>query len=345
MDPLVSILIPAYNAERWLADSLRSAIQQTWVRKEIIVVDDGSRDGTLEVARTFAAPNVKVVTQKNQGAAGARNTALSHSQGDHIQWLDADDLLAPDKVARQMSAIQDDPDAGTLLSSAWGRFISRPRRAGFVPTALWGDLTPTEWLLRKLEQNLHMQTATWLVSRQATEAAGPWNTGLLGDDDGEYFCRVLLNSDRIRFVPESRVYYRMAPDSLSYIGHSESKMRAQFRSMQLTIGYLRSMDDSPRARAACVTYLQNWLPNFYPERPEIVAQAQALAGELGGRLETPRLSWKYSWIDGLFGRRVAKRAQVLLPRARWALARHWDSALARVEGAQKRAMPPAGARL
>ena len=92
MQPLVSILVPAYNSQEWLADTLRSAIAQTWPRKEIIVVDDGSKDQTTEVARRFASKEVAVVTTENQGAAAARNHAMSLSQGDYIQWLDADDL-------------------------------------------------------------------------------------------------------------------------------------------------------------------------------------------------------------------------------------------------------------
>ena len=102
MKPLVSILIPAYNAERWIAETVQSAIAQTWPRKEIVIVDDGSTDQTFSIARTFASKEVRVVSKENHGAAGARNYALSLSQGDYIQWLDADDLLSPEKVAKQM---------------------------------------------------------------------------------------------------------------------------------------------------------------------------------------------------------------------------------------------------
>ena len=101
MKPLVSILIPAYNSEKWIADSIRSAVAQTWQPKEIIVVDDGSKDQTLSIAKQFESDSVRVFSQKNQGAAAARNNAFSMSHGDYIQWLDADDLLAPDKIARQ----------------------------------------------------------------------------------------------------------------------------------------------------------------------------------------------------------------------------------------------------
>src|SRR5262249_53710411 len=152
-------------------------------------------------------------------------------------------------------------------SGPWAHFLYRQRRAEFTPTALWSDLTPLEWLIRKMEQNLHMQTATWLVSREVTEAAGRWNNQLLGDDDGEYFCRVLLQSSGVKFVPEAKVFYRASgAASLSYVGHSDRKLEAHFHSMQLHVDYIRSLEDSARVRAACLTYLQNWLPLFYPER-------------------------------------------------------------------------------
>jgi glycosyltransferase involved in cell wall biosynthesis len=98
--PLVSILIPAYNAEPWIAETIGSALAQTWSNKEIIVVDDGSSDQTLRIAKLFAGKTVSVVTQVNQGAAAARNRAYSLCQGDYIQWLDADDLLDRDKVSQ-----------------------------------------------------------------------------------------------------------------------------------------------------------------------------------------------------------------------------------------------------
>src|SRR3954462_15159876 len=104
MQPLVSVLIPAYNAERWIADTLASALAQTWPRVEIVVVDDGSTDATLAIARRFASPSVEIVSQRNQGAAAARNRALAVSQGDYVQWLDADDLLAPHKLKTQMES-------------------------------------------------------------------------------------------------------------------------------------------------------------------------------------------------------------------------------------------------
>jgi glycosyltransferase involved in cell wall biosynthesis/peptidoglycan/xylan/chitin deacetylase (PgdA/CDA1 family) len=330
---LVSILIPAFNAQAWIADTLRSAIAQTWERKEIVVVDDGSNDRTLAIARQFESNRVRVVTQKNGGAASARNTALSLCNGDYIQWLDADDLLAPDKIARQMAELDQIESRRTLLSSEFGKFLHYWPHAQFIRTGLWEDLSPTEWLLRKMGDNLYMQTATWLVSRELSEASGPWNTHMLSDDDGEYFCRVLLKSSGTHFVPGSKVYYRgFRSNSLAYVGRSDRKREALWLSMKLHIEYLRSLEDTPRTREACLAYLQRNLINFYPERSDIVKQAEEIAIDLGGQLQPPLLSWKYSWIKRAFGWEAAKNTAIQMREIRWTLENSLDKTMSRVRG-------------
>ena len=137
MEPLVSILIPAYNSQRWIADTLNSALEQTWPKKEIIVVDDGSTDRTLHIAKQFASKNVQVVCQPNQGASVARNTAFSLCQGDYIQWLDADDLLDPHKVEKQLRMLENCTSTRTLLSGAWGVLqLSKKESSIFTNTAM-----------------------------------------------------------------------------------------------------------------------------------------------------------------------------------------------------------------
>jgi O-antigen/teichoic acid export membrane protein/glycosyltransferase involved in cell wall biosynthesis len=330
-EPLVSILIPAFNAEEWIADTLRSAIEQTWRRREIIVVDDGSTDQTVAITRQFESDGVRVVQQANQGAAAARNKALSLCCGDYIQWLDADDLLAPDKIAAQMAVSSQIGSGKILLSSGFGKFRYQRRTAQFAPSSLWEDLSPAEWLRRKMGENLYMQTATWLISRELSRATGPWDTRMLSDDDGEYFCRALLNSNGTRFVPGAKVYYRaFGFNSLAHVGRSEKKRDALWLSMQLHIRYLLSLEDTPRTREACLTYLQRNLINFYPDRADIVKQAEQTARTLGGVLHPPELSWKYSWMQHVFGWDLTNRAQVFLPQIKCWIVKSGDKALFRL---------------
>jgi glycosyltransferase involved in cell wall biosynthesis len=332
MKPLVSILIPAFNMQDSIAETLRSAIAQTWPRKEIIVVDDGSTDQTAERARHFASRGVKVVSTDNRGLSAAVNHAYRLCQGDYIQELDADDLLSPDKIERQLAALRDGDGRRVLLSSPWAHFFYRTRGARFIPNSLWKDLSPVEWLLRKMGENLHMQNATWLVSRELAEAAGPWDETLGHDQDGEYFCRVLLASEGTRFVPEGRVFYRVTSSNrLSYVGSSAKKRESLLRSIKLHIRYLRSLEESDRVRKACLTYMQSWYGNFYPDCPEMVEELQRLAAELQGHLNLPQLRWKYAWIKPIFGPKAAKWSQREAPKLKSYLARRWDRAMYRLE--------------
>jgi glycosyltransferase involved in cell wall biosynthesis len=302
MKPLVSILIPAHNAQTWIADTIRSALAQTWENKEIIVIVDGSTDRTPEIVDRFTSQGVIVHRQERSGAPTARNVAFGLSRGDYIQWLDADDLLSPNKIERQLGALTEHDTRRTLLSCPWGKFFYRVEAARFTPCPLWYDLSPKEWLLRRMESGSHMQTATWLVSRELTELAGPWDARLVVDDDGEYFCRVKRMADGIRFVPAARVYYRHHTEQrVSVVGTSRAKQEALLLSSQLCVGYMLSLEDSDRSRAACLAFLQKRMLDFHPNSVDLVAQMQESAAALGGRLEFPRSPRRYIWIQDHLG--------------------------------------------
>lgn len=333
MKPLVSIIIPAYNSEGTIAQTIESAIGQTWGRKEIIVVNDGSTDHTGEIARRFEPKGVTLVSTENRGLSAAQNEGFRCSHGDYFQWLDSDDLLGPDKVERQLGALRAGDSKRVLLSSPWAPFYYRTKGARFVRNSLWQDLSPTEWLLRKLGGNLHMQNATWLVSRELTEAAGPWNESLHHDQDGEYFARVLVASEGTRFVPGTGIFYRASPvGRISYVGNSNKKKDSLFKSMKLHIEYLRALEDSERVRKACIFYMQTWYPHFYPERQDIVMELNAMAAELQGHLAVPRLRRKYALIERVLGTKTAKWFQNTLPEFKSAFIRQYDRAMFKLQG-------------
>lgn len=335
MKPLVSILIPAHNAAPWIAEALQSALVQMWSRREIIVVDDGSQDQTVAVARQFAAKDVLVVSQANQGASAARNHAYSLCQGDYIQWLDADDLLGREKVARQMAVAEQVNDPRVLFSAEWAHFYWRPTQAKFRPSPLWQDLAPKEWLRLKMSGGYQMQTAAWLISRQLSELAGPWDVRLKRDNDGEYMSRLMLAAKAIKFVPQARVYYRLSgPQQITFMGHANAKMESLWLSMQLHIQYLLSLEDSAATRDACLKYLQLWSANFYPHRMDIVAEARHRAHALGGDLPPPALTWKYRWLQKLFGWTFVRSLQTNYNLQKLKLLRTWDACLYQWEGKQ-----------
>jgi glycosyltransferase involved in cell wall biosynthesis len=326
MTDLVSILIPAYNAERWVSDAIKSAIGQTWHRKEIIVVDDGSCDSTLAIATQFESTSVKVLSQENRGASAARNKALEHAQGDYVQWLDADDLLADNKVSEQMR-IAECSDALTILSCPFAHFYSRPRKAKFLPSPLWQDLAPIEFMIYHLSEGFWMSPAVWLMSRKLTQIAGPWNEGLSLNDDGEYFCRAIGQSKAIKFVPAAQCFYRTSGVTQLSRSKSDSACRSLLMSLKLCMKHLRSLEDSERTRKACLSCLQYYLGYFYPDKSDLLEEINAFAIELGGKLTVPHQSLKFRLLSKIVGWKSANRILTTLRRLKLRIAVRSDEIL------------------
>jgi glycosyltransferase involved in cell wall biosynthesis len=324
---LVSILIPAYNAGKWIEDTIESALLQTWSKKEIIIVDDGSIDSTLRIAKQFESKLVKVIFQENQGASAARNKALEYAQGEYIQWLDADDLLARNKIAEQMIFAENDITGLTLYSSPHGEFYWRPKKAVFFPNLLWTDLSPIEWITTKFSNNLWIIPAGWLVSRKLTEKAGPWNEQLTLDDDGEYFCRVVAASERIKFVREARSYYRQS--GLAQLSRSTSNEAFQslFLAQKLSIQHLKSLEDSEKTRRASVEYLQGLYQFLAPEQPKLLADIESLIIELGGNIKDSKVYWKLKVLDKLFGMKTSNNLVTLCRKVKFLAIVKWDELL------------------
>ncbi|MGH8023622.1 MAG: hypothetical protein ACRED1_08575, partial [Limisphaerales bacterium] len=160
----------------------------------------------------------------------------------------------------------------------------------------------------------------------------PWDERLSFDDDGEYFCRVLLRSEGVRFVRGSRAYYRTTgPGSLSSVDYSDKKLDSAWLSLRLHIQYLLQLENSPRTRDASVSFLQTWLSIFDPHRTDIIAEMQHHARMLGGEVRYLNLfeplRRKFAWMERFFGRRFAYWAQRRLPRLKHFVIRHWDRTL------------------
>jgi glycosyltransferase involved in cell wall biosynthesis len=304
--PLISILVPCHNAAPWLAQTLESALAQTWAHQEIIVVDDGSTDNSAGIAHTYAGRGVRLVTQENRGAAAARNRAIREAHGEFFQFLDADDLISPDKISAQLALLSARPP-GTIASCAWGRFIEDPATARFIDEAVFRDFAPVDFLVLSARTGAMMHPSSWLVPRAVAERAGPWDESLTLNDDGEYFCRVLLASAGLAFTPGARSYYRSGlPGSLSQ-RRDERSRRSQFHSIELSAQHLLAAEDSPRIRRACANYYQRFLHDFFPTPRELMRTAASQVSILGGAdLDRPAMGprtaalarfigWKNVW--------------------------------------------------
>ena len=312
--PLVSILIPCHNAAPWLGETLESALTQSWPATEVIVVDDGSTDDSRAIAGRFARHGVRVHAQPNAGASAARNRALREAAGDFFQFLDADDLISPGKIAAQVALLEARP-AGAVASCAWGRFTSDPMAAQFVDTPVFRDFLPVDFLVLAGETGAMMHPSAWLVPREAAVRAGPWEESLSLNDDGEYFARVALASSGLAYCPDdaARSFYRSGLRGSLSQQRSLRARRSQFHSLELITRHLLAREDSPRTHRACAGYWRRYVHDFFPAPADLMRRAEAEVVRLGEAVGRPAM-----------GPRTAALATLLGWRNVWRL-RHWFS--------------------
>jgi glycosyltransferase involved in cell wall biosynthesis len=197
---LVSILIPCYNAERWIHQCIESALAQTWTEKEVIVVDDGSTDNSLGIIQSFK-DRIRFETGPNRGGNAARNRLLELSRGEWVQYLDADDYLLPDKIERQTACATADADIvfGPILVE---ELLPDPVLQG--PFHL-GD-TPDAWVL--WAQWRLPQTGAALWKRTMLTEIGGWTPDLPCCQEHELYLRALSAGKRFVYCDQPGAVYR-----------------------------------------------------------------------------------------------------------------------------------------
>ena len=307
--PLVSVLIPCYNAERYIAETLNSVLCQTWPNIEVIVVDDGSSDASAAIAGSYGSRGVRLITRQNAGASAARNRAFSEAKGEYIQFLDADDILEPEKIELQMLRLLEKP--GHIASAEWGRFFADVTETRFEPESNWADLHPVEWLVRSRHDGLGMLfPAIWLFHRSIAEAAGPWDETLSLGDDGEYFTRVVLASNGVLFCNGARCHYRSGIIGSLSGTKSADGWDSQFRVIELCQRYVRAREDSERVRRGFALSWQHLAHAAFPYHSRLAEQALKRAHSLHSVKIRPGGGPAFHIAALLLGWRAARKLQV-----------------------------------
>ena len=198
--PLVSIGIPAHNGAATVAAAVESALAQSWPRKEVLVVDDGSTDGSVQRLEPYRS-RIRLLTQPNRGRASARNALLEASRGDWIQWLDQDDLLLPSKIAAQLAEARGGEGADVLYSPClFEEGGGALRLQAPCPEA---DLL-SGWFAGELPQ-----TGGYLWRREAVLRLGGWSDRAPLFDDYELVGRALCEGLRFRLAPSRGAVWRI----------------------------------------------------------------------------------------------------------------------------------------
>lgn len=216
--PKVSVIIPAYNALEYLPLAVDSVIQQTFQNFELLVVDDGSSDGTVSWVNQTTDPRIKLISQTNRGASTARNTGIENSKGDYIAFLDADDLWRPSKLAKQVKQLDLLPQAG--LVHCWTEFTNaQGEQTGKLMTShgegdVWQEM---------VIYNLLRCGSTPMVRRICFEDLGKFDTTLKYAEDWDMWIRIAAHYE-FSVINEPLVLYRehSGNKSKNYEGQLES---------------------------------------------------------------------------------------------------------------------------
>jgi len=307
LSELVTVVIPAYNARSTIDETLRSVRAQSWTNLDIIVVDDGSRDDTGDIARCHAAldSRIRVHRQENAGVAIARNTGARLARSDLLSFVDSDDLWTPDKTERQLAALRAGGSSTGLVYS-WYSVIDGDSRI----TAEWPGPTHQGDVLGALfRENFIGNGSSVLVRRAAFEAAGGFEpalhwAGAQGCEDILFYCRVAEHFD-FAVAPGYLIGYRELANNMS------SNLPRMLRSWLLVVDEMRARHpDKLDALSAGLDHFARWLvrkailtdqPN---QLPKLVLRSASRSPKLA--LDLLRREIPRTWSDH---RRDAKRAK------------------------------------
>jgi len=207
--PLISVIIPVYNGEKTIKETIASVLNQTFSDLELIVINDGSQDSTLKVVSSISDPRLKVFSYPNAGLAAARNRGIFQAVGEYISFIDADDLWAPDKLEAQFKALQANPQAAVAYSwTDWVDESSQFLRPG-------GHISVNGNVYAKLLLRDFVESGSNpLIRRQALAEVGGFDESLAAVEDWDMWLRLAARYEFVS-VSSSQILYRVSHNSMS----------------------------------------------------------------------------------------------------------------------------------
>jgi glycosyltransferase involved in cell wall biosynthesis len=207
--PTISIITPTYNAEKTIAQTIQSVLEQTYTDFELLIINDGSTDRTLDIISTFEDPRIQVFSYPNAGHSISRNRGLEKASGDYISFLDADDIWVPQKLEAQLKALQMNTSAAFVYS--WSNFIAE--NGDFLRKGHYFRAEGNVYL-KLLVRNFIENGSNPLIRKQVFTTVGVFNPTLKAAPDWDMWLRIAKEYEFI-CVPEAQILYRESAQSVS----------------------------------------------------------------------------------------------------------------------------------
>jgi len=269
----VSIIIPLYNSEAYITQTIDSCLAQTHDNIEIIVVENGSTDKSCQVVKSIDDKRLSVFQILTPNAAGARNYGYHKATGTYIIFLDADDVMASNKIELQLKALSAKPE-GWVACCAWAKFTTNTKEAVISPQKVWAIQNPIDWCLQSWMGEGMMIPGCWLIPKPIIDKAGLWDERLSLHDDGEFMCRVLLASKGNVFVENTVVYYRQVASSLSRQNQTYKAAKSALDVCELYKKQVLFVKDNPKVRQALAYNYRRFMYEFHPKHKDLLQQAR-----------------------------------------------------------------------
>ena len=321
MNNLISVIIPIYNAEKYLSETLESVINQTYKNWELIVVNDGSTDNSLTILKKFAQTQdkIKIYNIKNSGQCAASNYGIKHSTGDYIKFLDADDIISKNHLELQLNVLKNTNNC--IASCEWGRFYDdNYKSAQFKPESVWQDMDSFDWLKVALSQKTDMMGAwLWLIPKVVLNKAGFWNEKLTLNNDFDFSIRLLLASKRVKFAKGAKLYYRSGLQNSLSQEFSINAINSALLTTELACKNILLKENSFITRSLCANRYQMWVYRIYPKYPQMISLFENKIKELGGsniKIDGGKI---FIFLKSILGWKLTKRIQLLSYKYGWKL--------------------------
>ena len=284
----ISVVIPCHNGEKYLSQAIESVLAQTHRNLELLVVDDGSTDGSAAIMARYASldKRARVVSQENRGVAGAGNRCLREARCDWVARLDADDVFLPDKLGRQIRCLRDNPNVKVLGTA--GQYIDQRGRilaeAGMTGPFDEKDLQP----YRDGKRPLYFIHSSVLMHRKTILDAGGYRVGFAQAEDTDLWSRLVQGGHLLLKIPESLVQCRIHGQSISIARARENRF---YESWALRCMAARSRGEAEPSFGEFVDWLDErpWFSRVNARRVltgEMVYQKAALAYAGERRMES-----------------------------------------------------------